>query len=63
MFRAISNGPGSGALLCSHALAMIADGLIDVRRFIQKRVSLEQLQSGLEAIENGEVLKCMVTKF
>ncbi|WP_400208569.1 alcohol dehydrogenase catalytic domain-containing protein [Candidatus Methanomassiliicoccus intestinalis] len=47
----------------THALAMIADGLIDVRRFIQKRVSLEQLQSGLEAIENGEVLKCMVTKF
>ncbi len=47
----------------THALEMISSELIDVKKFIQKRVSLDNLHDGIDAVENSRVLKCVVNEF
>ncbi len=47
----------------THALEMISSELINVKKFIQKRVSLDDLYSGIDAVENSRVLKCVVNEF
>ena len=47
----------------THALEMISSGLIDVKKFIQKRVSLDNLYDGINAVENSRVLKCVINEF
>ena len=47
----------------THALEMISSELIDVKKFIQKRVSLDDLNKGIDAVENSRVLKCVVNEF